>query len=331
MCTPRNSKKPAAPRIPRKYQLFDESRTRCGYNNHKVGAPTLSSMPGTAESITENAPRAALELYADIIRAYSGHCTTCKDRCPGCYAMREKCYSDVFIKWLLNTVEMFLDPARFYALVEKELYSNEFCFPQIVRIHEAGEFTTEKEIAAFCEFTARHAETIFFGYTKDERVQEMQRAQTLPQNVHFACSPWILEDGTVLCAPVGDVYQYIYNDGTNRAHDVITRCPCSNPDGTTNKDITCLQCGRCPRCKDGEKTTVYPHGVALANTWLAGRARLYMKECGLDYTQAATEAYADALRLSRKIWSEKAAAEIESRVAKLAKALKAADKKAAKA
>ena len=314
------------------YQLFDEKRTRCGYNNSKVCAPTQSTMPGTAASLAKNAPAVMLQIYADMITEYSarGCCTTCRNDCPGCYAMALKAYPAVFEKYLLNTIELYTDPVRFYELLEKELYSDPLSVPAVVRIHEAGEYCGEKDIDAALAFYARHPETVFFGYSKDEKIQALQRDHALPENVRFACSPWILADGTVLCAPVENVYQYIYNDGTNMALDKVVKCPCSNPDGTANKDATCVACGRCVRCKDGEKTAVFPHGVSLANSWLAGRARLYMHDFSLDYTAAAAAAYQDARKQARKVWTDKVSAELDARIVKLAKALKKADKDAAK-
>ena len=316
----------------KKYNLFDETRTRCGYNNSKVCAPTLSSMPGTAASLAKNAPEKMLQLYADMIAENSARdcCTTCAHDCPGCYAMALKAYPAVFEKYLLNTIELYSDPVRFYALVEKELFSDPYSVPRVVRLHEAGEFAGAADIDAFIDFAKRHAETIFFGYSKDEKIQALQRAHALPENVRFACSPWILADGTILCAPVDNVYQYIYNDGSNFALDKVVKCPCSNPDGSANKDATCTRCGRCVRCKDGEKTAVFPHGVGLASTWLAGRARLYMHDFKLDYTAASAAAYQDAIKQARPVWAEKAAADIDARVKKLAAALKKADKDAAK-
>lgn len=314
------------------YKLFDENRTRCGYNNSKVCAPTMSTMPGTAASLAKNAPEKMLQIYADMIAEYSarGCCTTCAHDCPGCYAMALKAYPAVFEKYLLNTIELYSDPVRFYALVEKELFSDPYSAPRVVRLHEAGEFAGAADIDAFIDFAKRHPETVFFGYSKDEKIQALQRANALPKNVRFACSPWILADGTVLCAPVENVYQYIYNDGSNMALDKVVKCPCSNPDGSANKDATCVKCGRCVRCKDGEKTAVFPHGVSLANSWLAGRARLYMHDFSLDYTAAAAAAYQDALKQARKVWCDKVTLELDARIAKLAKALKKADKDAAK-
>lgn len=323
------TKKPATA-----YTLFDPGRTRCGYNNSKVCMPTLSTMPGTEKSLLKNASKTALALYADIIENAhkSGtRCTTCENDCPHCYAMNEKCYTAVFEKWLLNTLELFADPVRFYELVENELFPNEYTRPAAVRMHESGEFAGLGDIFAFCEFARRHSDTRFYGYSKDENIHEMQKAGTLPENVKFACSPWILADGTVLCPPIDNVYQFIFNDGTNPANDCVPKCPCSNPDGSVNKDATCAACGRCVRCINGTKTAVFPHGVPLAETWLAGRCRSYMDKFGLDYTTAAAAAYNDAMNQARKVWREKAAADLPARIAKLAKAIQAADKKAAKA
>lgn len=311
--------------------LFDPSRTRCGYNNSKVGMPTISTMPGTAASLRFNASGAAYTLYEELIKENTGCCTTCGQDCPGCYAMALKTYSAVFEKYLLNTIELFKDPDRFYYLVEKELYSNPFSAPRAVRMHEAGEFAGLADINAFFRFARRHPETIFFGYSKDKAFQDMQRAGIVPENVKFACSPWILADGTVLCAPVDNVYQYIYNDGTNRAHDAIVKCYCSNPDGTANKGATCADCGRCIRCKDGDKTAVFPHGVKLADSWLAGRTRLIIAETGADLTTAARAAYNEALTQAVPAWKNQASADLEKRVAKLVKAIKDADRKTARA
>ena len=318
-------------KLKKHYDLFDPSRTRCGYNNSKVCAPTLSTMPGTAASLEKYAAAVMLQLYSDYLEEYAHACTTCGQDCPGCYAMRLKSYPDVFEKYLLNTIELYTDPVRFYELVEAELFSDPYTAPRVVRLHEAGEFASAADVDACFAFARRHPETVFFGYTKDKYVQRLQAAGQLPENVRFACSPWILADGTVLCAPIGDAYQYIYNDGTNTAHDTLVKCPCSNPDGTANKDATCVKCGRCVRCKDGEKTAVFPHGVALAETWLAGRTRLYMHDFNVDYMTAAGLAYNDALQQARPVWKEKALADLETRIAKLAAAVKKADKAAKKA
>ena len=53
----------------KRYLLFDAARTRCGYDNEKVGkgTPTLSTMPGDAASLEKGAARKMLELYADYI------------------------------------------------------------------------------------------------------------------------------------------------------------------------------------------------------------------------------------------------------------------------
>lgn len=313
--------------------LFDEKRTRCGYNNAKVGigTPTISTMCGTPESIGENASKTMLAVYGEMITKYARQCTTCHCDCPGCYAKKLKMYSDVFEKYLLNTIELFSNPDRFYELIEKELYSNPFSYPLIVRMHESGEFAGKKDIAAFLKFAARHPETIFFGYSKDKNIQELQLEKALPENVRFACSPWILADGTVLCAPVGDVYQFIFNDGSNPAFDKLVKCYCSNPDGSVNKGATCTRCGRCVRCKDGEKTAVFPHGVGLANSWLAGRTRYYMTAFNMTIEQATAAAYDDALKQGVPAWREKAAADLQNNISKLVKAMKAAEKKAKKA
>lgn len=341
--------------------LFNPSRTRCGYDNEKVGTgtPTLSTMPGTAASLADNASSTGLARYSELIEAAgAARCTSCKEDCPGCYAKALKAYTGVFEKYLLNTIELHLAPARFYALVEKELYPNPWTCPPVVRLHEGGEFVSAEDLAAFLEFAARHPRTLFFGYSKDERVHFMMLHKLLPSNVRFACSPWTTAEGKVLCPPIGNAYQFIYDDGTSRGRDGVFRCPCSNPDGSINKSATCTGCGRCIVCKDGAQTIVYPHKPAggLANSWLGGRVRCILKETGAgrslaDYRKAAEAAYQEALTPARgaafwrkhaAAWLQTAAAELYSipkkngqpgpgRIEKLAQAVRAADREAEKA
>lgn len=336
-------------RLVKQFNLFHQDRVRCGYDNEKVGrgTPTVSAMPGTAASLEDNAARRVLDQYADLIQAAGRDCcTSCPEDCPGCYAKALKAYPAVMEKYLLNTVELHINPRRFYALVESELYPNAWTRPAVVRIHEAGEFVSAEDLAAFVEFAGRHPETVFFGYSKDPRVHAMMICGALPANIRFACSPWITADGRVLCPPVDNAYQYIYDDGTSRARDGIFRCPCSNPDGTTNKAATCTACGRCISCKDGAQTVVYPHKPAggLANSWLGGRLRLILAETGdgeslAAYRNAARAAYAEALAPARGAafwqrfaasWLAEAAADLENRIDKLAKACRTADRKAAR-
>ena len=319
-------------------QLFT-NRTRAGYNNDKTGCPTFSTMPGTAASLARFAPASMLDNFADLITAAAGHCTTCGQDCPGCYAMALKAYPEVFTKYLLNTIELWADPVRFYAMLEEELFADAWTAPEEVRIHEAGEFVNMADFWAFVDMAARHPGTRFFGYSKDRAILELYAAGLLPANIKFACSPWITADGRVLCAPVGNAYQYIYNDGSIRALDAVTSCPCSNPDGSTNKKVTCRRCQRCVKAIDGEKTTVYPHGVAIANTWLAGRLRLIMAENNAEntlaaYRVAAAAAYDEAAKLAPAWYKQVMADEkrpLAKRIESLAKATRKADRDAAKA
>ena len=319
-------------------QLFT-NRTRAGYNNDKTGCPTMSTMPGTAASLERYAPGSMLAKYAELITAAAGHCTTCGQDCPGCYAMALKAYPDVFEKYLLNTLEIWADPVRFYGLLETELFADAWTAPEEVRIHEGGEFVNMADFWAFVDMAARHPGTRFFGYSKDRAILELYAAGLLPANIKFACSPWITADGRVLCAPVGNAYQYIYNDGTNRALDAVIPCPCSNPDGSTNKKVTCRRCGRCVRAFDEDRTAVFPHGVATANTWLAGRLRLILQETGADdslnaYRQAALAAYFEGAKLAPAWYKAVLADEkkpLAKRIESLAKATRKADRDAAKA
>lgn len=286
------------------WDLFDPSRRRCGYDNSKIGAlsATVSLMPGNVESIKEYANKDVLSLYADLIGTVGWEmCVSCPCRCPGCYAMKEKRYFDVMETLLLNTIECWKDPVRFWGLVESELFSGSHAGQiEKVRIHECGEYTNENEFYISLAMMSRHPEMPFFGYSKRAFIGTAYLAGQIPKNVHFSCSPWITRDGKILCEPVGDMHQYIYDDGTDPARDAVLHCYCSNPDGTTNKENTCSNCLRCVRAVPGTKTAVYPHGVALKATWLAGRALYYVDVMKEDVTSASALAVRDGLTLCKR-------------------------------
>lgn len=307
------------------WDLFDPSRRRCGYDNSKIGAlsATISAMPGTVNTLSYNACVAILEEYKAMIDKYGAdYCVSCPCDCPGCYAMKEKRYSAVMETLLLNTIELHIDPARFYALVENEIFFGKHAGQiEKVRIHECGEFVNENDFSAAMDMMKKHPDMPFFGYSKRDFVGRAYLNGQIPENVRFSCSPWETRDGKVLCAPIGDMHQFIYDDGTDPKRDKIVHCWCSNPDGTVNKENTCSDCGRCIRAKEGTRTAVFPHGVKLSETWLAGRARYYM-ETGETLETASALAFRDGMTVCKKWTSTLDSESIFESVRKLARAIK---------
>ena len=236
--------------------LWDSNRRRCSYDNGKTAYPSVNTLAGScAACYAGSLPAVIRALFPDI----KG---TCPETCPGCYALPITRNFIPAITTILNTLETEQDPARFYALVERELYSGEFVLataPDCVRIHDSGEFRLESDFQACVAFAARHPETDFYGYSKSEIVAAAFLAGDFPANFHCACSPWVTSDGVVLCAPVSDMYQFIYDDGTNPDLDTLVHCPAVNVYGERT-GVTCKACGLCRRAKDGTKTAVYSHG-----------------------------------------------------------------------
>lgn len=312
------------------WSLFDPARRRCGYDNGKVGASvaTVSVMPGTAASLDYNAAAAVLDEYKNMIDVYGVRaCVSCPHDCPGCYAMSEKRYPAVMETWLLNTIELHCNPEKFYSLVENELFAGPHAGTfAAVRIHEGGEFINEKDFSCALAMMKRHPDMVFYGYSKMDFVGRAYESGTIPENVRFSCSPWITRDGVVLCAPVSDMHQFIFDDGTDPARDSIVHCYASNPDGTVNHGNTCDRCRRCINARKGTQTAVYPHGNGIGRSWLAGRMQFYIETVGMDMQTAAESAYNDAMRNAR-VWARNIAPES---VPALAKKLVAGVKRARK-
>lgn len=235
--------------------LFDESRRRVSYGNGKTGYPSVNTLAGACTcSYSGSLPAVIRALFPDI----KG---TCPETCPGCYALPITRNFIPAITTILNTIETERSAARFYRLVEKELFENPGApCPDTVRIHDSGEFLYQSDITAAFDFAARHPGTTFYSYSKSLLVRAAYEAGTIPENIHFACSPWIKPDGTVLCAPVGEMYQFIYDDGTDASLDTLPHCPAVNVYGERT-GVQCKQCGLCKRAEKGKRVAVYAHGA----------------------------------------------------------------------
>ena len=227
--------------------LWDPARRRVSYGNGKTGYPSINTLAGSCHArYAGSLPAVIRALFPDI----KG---TCPETCPGCYALPITRNFIPAINTILNTIETETDPARFYDLVEKELYNGpQATCPDTVRIHDSGEFKNPDDIRSCFEFVSRHKETIFYSYSKSRWIATAYIAGTIPNNLHFACSPWITPDGVILCAPVGDMYQFIYDDGTRSALDSLIHCPAVNVYGDRT-GVQCKQCGLCKAAKRGGK------------------------------------------------------------------------------
>lgn len=291
--------------------LFDESRRRVSYGNGKTGYPSINTLAGCCTEKYSGALPLIIRMLFPQVKG------TCPETCPGCYALPITRNFIPAITNILNTLETEKDPVRFYALVEKELYYGPLAtIPPVVRVHDSGEYKDAADVAASFDFFARHKDTTeFYGYSKSELIAAAYKNGTMPDNFKTACSPWIdATTGRVLCAPVSDMYQFIYDDGTNPDYDALIHCPAVNVYGGRT-GVQCKDCRRCVNAKPGTKTAVYAHGNGAAdaakNIALRGG-----KVRGVILTLAAVLEYREKAKAARK---EKAAARKARKLALLEK------------
>lgn len=247
-----NDKKNGVHYIP---ALWDENRKRCSYSNGKTGIISVSFLAG-------NACHEYNGSIPDVLKEnpiFEGITGTCNCDCPGCYAKAMTRYPDTFVKLALNTIEMKENPVKFFALVEKELFANPLTAPRVFRLHDSGDISSPEYYSAMTDFIGRHPETVFGTYTKrDDIVKDEHGNVNKPNNLTMSCSPWITSDGVVLCAPINDLPQFIYDDGTNPELANLPHCPAVDKNGKkTGK--TCINCLHCYTAKPGQRWAVYAH------------------------------------------------------------------------
>ena len=236
-------------------QPWDETRTRCSYSNGKTGIPSISFLAGDSGKEYSGSFPAVLKPL------FKGVTGTCGADCPGCYAKAITRNIEPAIKYALNTIEMKQDPERFIALVEKELFTgNPLQSPRVVRLHDSGEIYSVEYWRAVLGMISRHPETIFGTYTKAADVVTacgISKEET-PANLSISCSPWITADGETLCAPIADLPQFIYDDGTNPETASLPHCPAVDKNGHRT-GVTCSKCLHCYTAKRGDRWAVYAH------------------------------------------------------------------------
>ena len=231
-------------------QPWDETRTRCSYSNGKTGIPSVSFLAGDSRAAYDGS-------FPAVIRPlFEGVTGTCNSNCPGCYAKAITRNIEPAIKYTLNTIEMKENPERFVSLVERELFTgNPLQSPRVVRLHDSGEIYSVEYWRAVLAMINRHPETRFGTYTKAADVVTAcgVSRDDLPQNLVMSCSPW---EGH--CAPIADLPQFIYDDGTKPELEKLPHCPAVNKDGHRT-GVTCAECLHCYTAERGARWCVYAH------------------------------------------------------------------------
>lgn len=182
----------------------------------------------------------------------SAVCGTCKGNCPGCYAKKETRYTFTMIHYAENTLFAMSNPVAYVADIEKQIYENGNT-PELFRIHDSGDFFNLEYFTAWVEMIKKHPETRFGAYTKENEIVENYGIDNLPENFSLQCSPW---EGH--CKPIGDLPQFIYDDGTDPEIAKLPHCPAVDKNGKRT-GVTCKQCKYCYNAKRGAKRAVYAH------------------------------------------------------------------------
>ena len=234
--------------------LWDPARRRCSYDNGKTGIVSINLLAGDmAERYSGYMPAAVAAELALRDADITGTCVCDGGTCEGCYALKMTRYIDVAIKLILNTMECKQDPARFVALVETELFSEPLTAPRVVRVHDSGDFFSIPYFTAVLAMIRRHPECRFGAYTKAARIVTPFLA-ALADNFSLSCSPWKGH-----CDPIGDLPQFILDNGTDPEIAALPHCPAVDKDGRRT-GIKCSQCLHCYKARRGDRWAVYFHG-----------------------------------------------------------------------
>ena len=229
--------------------LWDETRQRCSAWNSKTGIVSVSFLAG-AGIYDGKTP----ECLKGVLEPING---TCNCNCDGCYAKDMTRIPEIFIKFYLNTLEMRENPARFLALVEKELFGGHpLTWPRVVRFHDSGDIDNPDYLADMLSFIERHPAVTVGTYTKRDDIVTPEIIDALPENLTLSCSPW--KD---IAGPIGDLPQFIWDDGSDPEIAKLPHCPAVKKDGTRT-GVKCCQCLHCYTAKRGDRWAVYDHSPA---------------------------------------------------------------------
>lgn len=228
--------------------LWDKNRERCSFDNSKTGIASFNLLAGDMSAVYDGYFPAVLKEILPPV------CGTCPGNCPGCYAKKITRNIIPAIKLTLNTIECILDPVRFIALIENELFTgNPFLDPRIVRVHDSGDFFSLEYLEAVAGMIRRHPGTRFGSYTKEEETAQRFGLDRIPDNFTLSCSPW---EGH--CNPIGDLPQFIYDAGDDPEISSLPHCPAVDKNGHRT-GIHCADCLHCYFAKRGDRIAVYPH------------------------------------------------------------------------
>lgn len=231
--------------------IFDKNRNRASYDNEKTGIISISSFAGCG--LYDGAIPSALKDLPRLNGTCNCNCVDENGK-PACYAKRLTRYNGVYLKYWLNTLEIQIDPARFMELLEKEIFTgNPLNSPRVMRLHDSGDIASSEYWKECKRLINDHKETVFGSYTKRDDIITREELENIPTNMVLSCSPW--KD---ICKPIGDLPQFIYDDGSDETLETLPHCPAVNKNGERT-GVMCKQCLHCYTAKHGERWAVYAH------------------------------------------------------------------------
>lgn len=176
----------------------------------------------------------------------SGCCAGCREVC---YVIKSYRYPAVKTAHANNTLALRENLQQAYIDLDNQLTSKRKKF-EVVRLMQAGEIESDKELAMWCKLARNHAESIFYLYTKNyEVVIPALKHGFVPANLIVNISVWH-EQGLEAFNEVkhiNNVKAFVYNDGDFDYTDKLeieTTCK-AYEGGKLNHAITCNKCRKC--------------------------------------------------------------------------------------
>lgn len=221
--------------------------------NGKTHIPAFNLLAGDGDAHGYDGliPAAIRENAPDYVAACRGTCGAGCD-CPGCYAKNTTRYPDAFLNYAENTFLALSDPVACVAAVERAVFGGGKS-PAVFRIHDSGDFFSPAYFRAWVDLIRRHPETAFGAYTKAADIVTDYGIENLPANLSLLCSPW-----PGYCEPIGDLPQFIYDDGSDPNVARLPHCPAVDRDGKRT-GVTCDACRYCYHARRGSRRAVYAH------------------------------------------------------------------------
>lgn len=221
------------------------------HDNSKTGIDSYNLLAGDREG--EYTGYKNRELFDELKEKYGCTiCGTCSGNCPGCYAKKMTRFPDVLRHDVENTIAVIEDPKKAVEELETVIFGNGKS-PEFFRLHDSGDFYSYDYFYYVIKMIERHPETRFGAYTKESEIVNRYGIENLPENLSLQCSPW-----PGYCDPIGNLPQFIYDNGTDPEIAKLPHCPAVNKEGHRT-GIQCKDCLYCYTCKPGMKRAVYAH------------------------------------------------------------------------